>query len=62
MEYITTDGLVWVVLFNADQGKSPNDMCLRWLLMHRIITDSEIEGRELVDSNEDVEEIDVGGS
>lgn len=34
LEYITTDGLVWVVLFNADQGESLNSACLRWRLMH----------------------------
>jgi hypothetical protein len=29
LEYITTDRLVWVVLFNADLGESLNSMCLR---------------------------------
>jgi hypothetical protein len=62
LEYITTDGLVWVVLFNADRGESLSSTCLRYVLMHYIFTDSEIEGRELADSNKDVEEIDVGGS
>ena len=58
-DYISGDNLVWVVLFNADQGESVFCLLASSFLSFLDFADIEIEGRELADSKVNIEKIDV---